>query len=216
MKAPVPSSRAVIVLAWTAILAAIVLGVFLVGRVLALSGEIESANHRADERGAALSDLTTVVGRQGTALDRANRQLIALGKEPVDVPDDTTPASPLQGPPGLSCVQEYGFVQCRGSEGDTGAAGQDGTDGATGATGATGQTGAQGDTGATGPAGPAGPAGPQGEKGDTGPAGPAGADATIAPNSSSCPDGQYVTAISIGASGSLSVVCGTPNLVPQG
>lgn len=222
MKAPVPTKRAVSVLTWVAILAVIVLVVWLIGRVAALSDAAESARDRSAERGDQLSDLTTIVGRQGSALDLLQQRCRqAKGCTPIDTDKlpESVPGLPgdrgetgERGPRGYSCIEEIGRAACRGDQGSTGGSGTDGQDGQDGANGSDGA-----DSTVPGPQGPPGAdgadstvPGPKGDKGDKGDPG------SVTPGTYGCPAGQYIEQINVGADGSMSVVCSTPPIVPSG
>ena len=127
MKAPVPSRRAVTVLAWLVVIVVVLLVVWLVGRVVSLSDRV--AESRSDR-----TDLRELVENQGAALDDANAKLVELGQAPV-IQAEAPPSLPLvlQGRRGLSCVEALGFDLCRGPQGqkgDTGDRGKPGVDGA--------------------------------------------------------------------------------------
>lgn len=210
MRAPVPSRRTVIVLAWIAVVVVLLLVVWLAARVLTLSDAVGEAEERATSSALDRRDLRGLLEQQGTALDDANDKLVQLGEDPVESPPVTipTPTLPLQGPQG-----PRGLMGPRGVPGDDGDDGRKGTDGTTGQVGT---------AGATGPQGPQGPAGEKGEKGDTGPAGPSGPAGppgpagTITPGSASCPAGEYATGITVAADGSLSLACAPVLQLPGG
>lgn len=177
MKTPVPSRRAVVVLAWAACIAVLVLMIWLIGRVVALADAVDHADTRAEERSEQVSDLVDTVTEQGVALDQANRRLIRLGVNPVETPEIEEPLTPLQGPPGPagpagpagpSCIEAAGLIPCQGPKGDTGAPGADGEPGENGLPGEAGPQGPQGEQGPPGPQGEQGPAGPQGPQGPPG------------------------------------------------
>lgn len=182
MKAPVPSRRAVAVLAWLVVIVVALLIVWLVGRVASLSDRV--AESRSDR-----ADLRHLVEDQGSALDDANAKLVELGQEPVTQPE-APPSLPLvlQGRRGLSCVEELGLGVCRGPVGPQGAVGKRGDDGAT----VTGPAGQDGEAGQQGPKGEQGEAGPQGEQGPQGPAGPPGADGRGIASTKCGDDGRWV------------------------
>jgi hypothetical protein len=167
MKAPVPSRRAVTVLAWLVILGVVLLIVWLIARVGTLSDQVSES--REDR-----TDLRHLVEQQGSALDDANARLVELGQEPVTQPE-APPSLPLvlQGRRGLSCVEQLGLGVCRGPGGPPGPPGTTGKQGKDGAT-VVGEPGADGATGPAGKDGADGKDGAQGPPGEQGPAGPAG------------------------------------------
>lgn len=195
IKAPVPSRRSIIILAWFVGVLALLLIVWLFGKVATL-GE---ANQQFEERDQqSLEDrriLAERLDREEAALGALAEQLRQLGEDPVVEP--VNPPDPgrlviIPGPKGdrgQSCIEEIGFPRCRGAEGDDGTSGLDGAPGTNGA------------DGAQGPPGPAGP------KGDPGAPGKDGAPGTAQPGSYSCGEGQYLNGITIAADGSVTLAC---------
>lgn len=211
MKAPVPTARSVAALGWIVTASTVALVVWLVFQVGDVSSVADKAQSRYEAAAADRADLRNDLTKQGVALEELqSRCKEAKGCTPIapeDLPDVVSgaPGAPgstgERGPRGYSCIEQIGREQCRGDKGN---AGEDGR----------GEDGVNGTNGADGGPGEAGPTGPPGKDGADGAPGADGRDATIAPNSTGCPDGQYVTQVSVDASGSLSVVCATPALIP--
>lgn len=205
MKAPVPSRRTNIALAWIVVLAGIVFAAWLVGKVTTLGEE----NHRFEQRDRQSlddrRDLRDRLDREEAALTALAEQLRQLGQKPVVEPSD--PPDPGQvvvvpgpkGDRGESCIEEIGYPRCRGAAGDDGSAGSPGIDGQDGADGAPGPKGDKGDPGERGE---------KGEKGDPG---------TAQPGTYSCGPGEYVTGFAVTDAGAVVLTCqlipapGNPN-----
>jgi hypothetical protein len=149
-------------------------------------------------------------------LDEANARLEASGERPVspppiDEPTEPRPSQVILGQPGDD--GEPGPPGPRGPQGRTGPPGEQGPRGPLGPEGEPGAPGSEGPAGPAGPAGPpgdAGPPGPPGVKGDPGepgPRGPQGAAGTALPGTYSCPEGQFVTALTIANDGVVTLTC---------
>lgn len=135
------------------------------------------------------------LSEQLTASEALAEQVRSLGERPVVEPSD---------------VPTGEVVVINGTDGQDGQPGQDGrpgTKGDPGTDGADGRPGADGADGEPGPPGPPGPKGDAGEKGDPGAKGDPG---TVTPGTYSCPDGQYVTTVTVADNGSMTLVCQTP------
>lgn len=202
MKTPVPSRRAIAVLAWIVIIVVLLALVWLAGRVVSLGEENRQFAERDEQ---SLEDRRTLadrLDREEAALTALAEQLRQLGEQPVVEPTD--PPDPGQivvvpgpkGDRGESCIEEIGYPRCRGAEG------AEGSDGAAGLDGADGAPGPKGDTGERGP------------QGEQGPAGPAGADGRGI-QSVTCEGGQFVVTYTDGTTqtvaGSSCVGPGNPN-----
>ncbi|WP_308220379.1 hypothetical protein [Pimelobacter simplex] len=195
-----------------AALAAIALGVGLaygLHEIDNLQERVEtSTQDRADLR-EQLADTNAVIGTQQAALDELQRRCEnAADCTPITLPDA------VQGLPGLP-----GLPGLRGPQGEPGPRGPQGPKGDQGAAGTTGASGVPGTTGADGGAGPPGPAGergPQGDRGPEGPAGPPGTPGTAQPGTYACPEGEYLRGLTVGADGSINLICAPAAQLPPG
>lgn len=205
MKTPVPSRRAIAVLAWIVIIVVLLALVWLAGRVVSLGEENRQFAERDEQSLEDRRALADRLDREEAALLALAEQLRLLGEQPVVEPTD--PPEPgnlvaIPGPRGASCIEEIGYARCRG---DRGRVGGDGSDG---------EPGSDGQDGAAGPPGPPGPAGPPGERGPEGPAGPAGADGRGLKDAQCGGDGRWVLSWTDGTTsdgGVCRVAPGNPN-----
>ena len=228
---PVPSARALRILVVFVVANAILGSLWLIWTVASVDQENEkqdAALSQAQEERESLKTANSLqqeaIDKQQEALNEANRRLAEAGETPVPPPivnNVTVPgeqgATGLRGPRGFTGDQgPRGFRGPPGPVGPVGPAGDDGADGTDGTDGLNGTDGTDGADGATGPAGPKGDKGepgPKGDQGDPGPAGPAGPAGptgpagTALPGLYACPSGQYVTAITVNADGTLSLTC---------
>lgn len=208
MKAPVPSRRTNIVLAWMVVIAILALGAWLVGKVTTLGEENQQLEQRDQQSIRDREDLRERLEREEAALLALAEQIRLLGQQPVVEPSD--PPEPgelvaIPGPRGLSCIEEIGYARCRGDRGRVGG------DGSPGEPGSDGQ---DGEAGPPGPPGPAGPPGDRGPEGPAGPAGPAGADGRGLKDAQCGDDGRWVLTWTDGTTsdgGVCRVAPGNPN-----
>lgn len=201
MKMPVPSRRVNIVLAWLAVLVALALGAWLVVKVASLGEENHQLVEQDRQSRADRAELFAEVKGDKRDIAALREQLRQLGEKPVVQPQggpDDSGIVVVPGPRGASCIEEIGYVRCRGAKGTAGGQGPAGRTGAVGATGAPGSQGPQGDAGPAGPQGPVGPTGPQGPKGDPG---------TAKPGAYLCPEGQAQRGWSVAEDGTVTYEC---------
>lgn len=178
MRAPVPTRRAVEVVAAVAALAFMVCLVGLALKVIDLNDKYDTQGTNLSKTEGRLSmseerndDQDSLLAAQTERLVEANERLIRLGQKPVPVPVNPDAVQGPQGVQGLQGLQGLlGLPGPRGPVGPVGPSGEDGTDGSNGATGAPGPAGPQGEPGVQGPQGP------QGATGEPGPPGPQGPD----------------------------------------
>lgn len=98
IKVPIPSTRALAIGAWLAALATV--GIIL--WMLVLIGELSASSEQSK---AELSALAQTNAEQDAALERINRQRVAQGKEPIEVPELPDV------PPGLSAAAVAGIAR---------------------------------------------------------------------------------------------------------
>jgi hypothetical protein len=160
--------------------------------------------HRLDTGASERDQQAAEISALRAGLDEANARLEASGERPVspppiDEPTEPRPPQVILGQPGDD--GEPGPPGPRGPQGRTGPPGEQGPRG---------PLGPDGEPGAPGPPGPPGPAGTPGVKGDPGepgPRGPQGAAGTALPGTYSCPEGQFVTALTIANDGVVTLTC---------
>ena len=153
MKAPVPSRRAIVALAWLVAVVVLLALVWLAGRVASLDEENRGFEKRDEQSLADRRALAERLDREEAAMQALAEQLRQLGEKPVVEPSDPPEPGqivPIPGPRGLSCIEEIGYPRCRGDQGRAGAGGADGNDGTPGADGKDGVDGKDGAPGADG------------------------------------------------------------------
>lgn len=156
MKTPVPSRRAIAILAWIVIVVVLLALVWLAGRVTSLGEENRQFAERDEQSLEDRRALADRLDREEAALLALTEQLRQLGQKPVVEPSD--PPEPGQvvvvpgpkGDRGASCIEEIGYPRCRGAAGEDGSSGSPGIDGQDGTDGAPGPKGDKGDDGADG------------------------------------------------------------------
>lgn len=164
--------------------------------------DAQSLAYRQDLREQLAESDARLTGEEA-ARKALEQQIRRLGEKPVVV-EPTEPGAPylIEGPRGLSCIEEIGLQPCRGDEGRSGQPGSEGE---------------PGEPGVPGTPGEPGPKGDKGEKGDTGGQGPKGDPGTAQPGTYSCAAGEYMTGFSITDAGAVVLVCqpvlgpGNPN-----
>lgn len=173
---------------WTAVG---VLALALIVGVLVAWVRLDNENDRLAEKvaqgDADREELRKDFDARAAAADLLEQQVRQLGEQPVVIPEDV-PNAPLviAGPRGQSCIEEIGYVRCRGAQG-IGKTGKPGTPGTPGEGGAPGAPGEKGDRGE------------KGDKGDRGEQGQPGAPGRGV-QSLACIDGQVVVTYTDGTS----------------
>lgn len=169
---PVPSKRALVVLAWIGGIFAAVLLMVMMFSIVSLSNDYTSLEEQDAASRADRENLHRSLAEQERSLKEANRRLRKAGEKPVPTPD--TPE-----PDGSNSIVINGRDGQDGEDGEDGARGPRGLRGLRGLMGLTGATGTDGFTppclftvegckGTKGDPGPVGPVGPQGEDGEDG------------------------------------------------
>lgn len=206
------------------VLAAIALVVYVLVRQ---AETIERNRVMYDELHESYEGLYAEAIREGVSPSQPRPEALPEPEVPETVPVGPRGQRGPQGPPGPPGPP--GEPGPLGPPGLQGPAGEPGTPGDPGADGAPGEPGVPGEPGPAGPAGPPGEAGPQGEPGPAGPPGPAGGTGpagppgetgppgppgTITPGTYTCPDGQFVHAVTVAEDGALSLSCSSPLFPP--
>lgn len=135
-------------------LLALALLVALVVASVRLNGQNDDLADRVDQSDAQREAIEDKLADQAAAAEALELQLRRLGEDPIVVPENV-PDAPLliEGPRGLSCIEEIGYARCRGDEGrpgDEGTEGDAGTDGVDGQPGTDGKDGVDGAPGKDG------------------------------------------------------------------
>lgn len=200
MKAPVPSRRALTGLAWFTGLVLTLLIVWLVAKVSTFGEENRALQEQDRQSRADRAELFKEVKSDKRDIIALTEQLRQLGEKPAVQPEEVPDSGivVIPGPRGASCIEQIGYVRCRGTKGNSGVRGAAGPAGVNGKDGAPGVAGPQGEAGPAGPQGPAGPAGPQGPKGDPG---------TAKPGTYLCPEGQAQRGWSVAEDGNVTYEC---------
>lgn len=208
MKAPVPSRRAVTVLAWFTGLVVLLLIVWLVAKVTTFGEENRALQEQDRQSQADRAQLFKEVAGDKRDILALREQLRQLGEQPVvqpeDVPEDLGIAV-IPGPRGLSCIEEIGYPRCRGTQGQNstvpGPKGDDST--VPGPRG----PGCVEEVGLDSCRGPSGKDGAAGTNGKDGVDGKDGRDGTAKPGTYTCADGEVQRGFTVAEDGSVSLIC---------
>lgn len=160
MRSPVPSRRAVELMAVGAVTAMLVGLLWLLWQVLSLGSTVndqkdnlassKSTEHSLSQKN---DQQDALLAQQAEALKEANKRLVRAGRQPVAAPvPGLQGIQGIQGEPGPQGLQ--GLIGPQGIQGIQGEKGDTGAPGAPGATGATGDKGDKGDKGDSGQSAP--------------------------------------------------------------